>query len=64
MFFKEFFCYLQSRYVKAVTEITGWGCHTRPTIENRLKKSVPNCPSHIFFGPDRPVKICNIRVER
>ena len=24
----------------------------------------PNCPSDIFFGPDRPVKIlCNIRVQ-
>ena len=40
------------------------GCDTPPTIENRLKKSVPNCPSDIFFGPDRPVKIlCNIRVQ-
>ena len=42
----------------------GGVCDTPATIENRLKKSVPNCPSNIFFGPDRPLKIvCNIRVQ-
>ena len=42
-----------------------WGSVTPPpTIENQLEKLVPNCPSDIFLGPDRPVKIlCNIRVQ-
>ena len=37
--------------------VWGEGVTPPPTIENRLEKSIPNCPSDIFFGPDRPVKI-------
>ena len=38
---------------------------TNPYISQiRTKKSVPDCPLDIFFGPDRAVKIlCNIRVQ-
>ena len=39
-------------------------CDTFPNNWESVKKVGPKLSIRHFFGPDRPVKICNIRVER